>query len=229
MRCIIFLGPPGAGKGTQAKRLAKKLNFLYFSTGEMLRAAIQSGTDLGQEIESIIKAGHLVSDDAVLLLIKENLLRLRNNCAGFVLDGFPRTLNQAKEFESVLLECSIDPKNLIVINLQVDGEELIRRIEGRFVCKICGAEYHKYYKLTKIHGVCDNCASKEFIHRQDDATDVVRARLSAYHSQTKPLIDRYAEVRVDVDGMRPIDDVSSAIEQAIDNYMNGIGNDRKKK
>lgn len=184
---IILMGPPGAGKGTLAKQLKENLNLVHISTGDMFRDAIKAGTELGKLAQSIIDKGNLVPDDVTIALVKERLSQ--DDCAnGFLLDGFPRTLAQAEALETLSKEINrpID----VVINLDCDQNELIRRISGRRVCKTCGAPYHVDTMKPKVEGVCDLCGGPLY-QRKDDNEESLKVRLKHYELETKPLIDFY--------------------------------------
>ncbi len=208
---LILLGPPGAGKGTQAEQIAAKHGIVQLSTGEMLRAAVKAGTEVGLKAKAIMESGGLVSDDIVVGIISERIDEA--DCAnGFILDGFPRTLPQAAALEKLL-----DSKGKTldaVIELKVDDEALIERITGRFSCSKCGAGYHDKYKKPAKDGVCDKCGSTEFTRRADDNEETVRNRLMAYYRETAPLIGYYfaKDRHQSVDGMAPIDEVTKQIE-----------------
>jgi adenylate kinase len=212
---LILLGPPGAGKGTQAQQLADKRGLVQLSTGEMLRAAVQAGTEIGKRAEAVMKSGALVSDDIVIGIIAERIDQ--PDCAsGFILDGFPRTLPQAAALDKLLKE---KRKTLDhVLELKVDDGALIDRISGRFSCSKCGAGYHDTYKQPKVAGVCDNCGSTEFTRRADDNAETVKNRLMAYYRETAPLTGYYfcKGNLTSVDGMAPIDEVGRQLEAALD-------------
>ena len=211
---LILLGPPGAGKGTQAELLREKLNVPKLSTGDMLRAAVRRGTELGKKADAVMKAGALVSDDIMISLIQERIEQ--PDCInGFILDGFPRTIAQAEALDKMLASMS-KPLNL-VIELTVNDAVLIERIAGRFSCSICGAGYHDSFKPTKAAGVCDTCGSKDFARRKDDNRETVSSRLEAYHAQTAPLLPYYRQKAIlkSVDGMADIDAVTQAINKVL--------------
>lgn len=211
---LILLGPPGAGKGTQAKRLEKKHNLIQLSTGDMLRAAAASGSELGQKAKSIMDAGHLVPDDLMVAMISDRIDQ--PDCAnGFILDGFPRTTAQAEALDAMLTEKGL--KLHSVVEMKVDDEVLVGRITGRYTCANCGAGYHDSFQKPKVDGVCDNCGGTEFKRRADDNEETVRTRLAAYHAQTAPILPYYDGKGVlrSVDGMAGIDEVADQIEEAL--------------
>ncbi len=211
---IILLGPPGAGKGTQAKRLEKKHNLIQLSTGDMLRAAIESGSELGKKAKPIMDAGQLVPDELMIEIIADRIDQ--PDCAnGFILDGFPRTTPQAEALDSMLAEKGMKLNS--VIEMKVQDEILVGRITGRYTCANCGAGYHDQFQKPKVEGVCDNCGATEFKRRSDDNAETVRSRLAAYHAQTAPILPYYADqgVLLAVDGMAGIDEVSDQIENAL--------------
>lgn len=211
---LILLGPPGAGKGTQAEQIAAKHGIVQLSTGEMLRAAVKAGTEIGLKAKAIMESGGLVSDEIVVGIISERIDQ--PDCAkGFILDGFPRTLPQAAALEKLL---GNKGKTLdAVIEIKVDDVALIERITGRFSCSKCGAGYHDKYKQPSTAGVCDKCGSTEFTRRADDNEETVRNRLMAYYRETAPLIGYYfAKDRLkSVDGMADIDEVTRQIEEIL--------------
>jgi adenylate kinase len=212
---MVLLGPPGAGKGTQANLLVKERSLVQLSTGDMLRAAVAAGTELGRRAGDIMERGQLVPDELVIGLIAERL-DAGGNAQGFILDGFPRTIAQAKALDRLLAERGRELD--AVIEMRVDDDALVRRIAGRFTCAVCGEGYHETFKPPKVAGVCDRCGSTEFVRRRDDNEEVVRARLEAYHAQTEPLIDYYAQAGKlrSVDGMADIAVVRQAIGAALD-------------
>jgi adenylate kinase len=212
---LVLLGPPGAGKGTQAKLLEESRSLVKLSTGDMLRAAVAAGTELGRKAGDIMKRGELVPDTLVINLIAERLDE-DGSGRGFILDGFPRTIAQAEALDLLFQERGKGVDRVVV--MEVDDEALVERIAGRFACAKCGEGYHDIYKTPRVPGVCDRCGSTEFTRRPDDNEAVVRARLKAYHAQTEPLIHYYTrqgKVR-SVDGMADIETVSREIGRAID-------------
>ncbi|HXZ00986.1 MAG TPA: adenylate kinase [Stellaceae bacterium] len=208
---IILLGPPGAGKGTQAKRLEEKLGLAQLSTGDMLRAERKSGSALGQKVQAVMDAGKLVSDDIIIELIARRIDALKGG-KGFILDGFPRTVPQAEALDRMLAEKGL--KLDAVIEMTVDEAALIDRIAGRFSCAQCGASYHDSFNRPKQDGVCDVCGGKEFVRRADDQPEAVKIRLEAYRRQTAPILPYYRGKGVlrSVDGMADIDEVGRQIE-----------------
>lgn len=211
---LILLGPPGAGKGTQSRRLLEKGNMVQLSTGDMLRAAIAAETPVGIKAKSVMDEGRLVPDEIVVEIISERLDR-DDVKAGFILDGFPRTLAQADALEGLLAEKEM-PLDAVIL-LKVDDEVLAERIAGRYSCAKCGEGYHDAEKVPPREGVCTRCGSTDFVRRPDDHPEVVKERLRAYNRETAPLIGYYhakRKLRV-VDGMRPIDEVAAEIDAVI--------------
>lgn len=210
----VLLGPPGAGKGTQAVRLVEKYEIPHISTGDIFRKNIKEGTELGKKAQEYMNAGALVPDELVVDLVKDRLQQ--DDCKnGFLLDGFPRTIFQAEKLDEFLSESNL--KMDIVINLKVEKEALIKRLTGRRVCKDCGASYHIVNIPPKKEGVCDICGG-ELIQRKDDNIETVENRINVYEEQTAPLIGYYKEAGslVDFDGEASLDEVFDAIVQAID-------------
>ncbi|MDP6474524.1 MAG: adenylate kinase [Rhodospirillales bacterium] len=208
---LILLGPPGAGKGTQAERLMSRYDIPQLSTGEMLRAAVAEGSDLGKQAKIIMEAGNLVPDDLMIKLISERIGH--EDCAnGFILDGFPRTTAQAQALDAMLVERDLRLDK--VISITADEEALIERISGRFSCADCGAGYHDSFKQPRAEGVCDECGGGNFERRKDDNRETVMARLDTYRKQTAPIIPYYeGDGRlVQVDGMAEITAVGDAIQ-----------------
>jgi adenylate kinase len=212
---LVLLGPPGAGKGTQAKLLEDSRSLVKLSTGDMLRAAVAAGSELGRKAGDIMEQGQLVPDALVIGLIAERIDAEKTG-NGFIFDGFPRTIAQAEALDRLFNERGKKVDRVIV--MAVDDQALIGRIAGRFACASCGEGYHDVNKLPKVEGVCDRCGSRQFVRRKDDNEEVVRARLNAYHAQTEPLIDYYrGQGKVSaVNGMGDIGAVAREIGQALD-------------
>jgi adenylate kinase len=212
---LVLLGPPGAGKGTQAERIAARYDVPDLSTGDMLREAVAADTAVGRRAKAIMDAGRLVPDDVMNRLVAERIAQ-PDAARGFVLDGFPRTLAQAEALDRLLDER--DQRLDAVLEIAVDDDALVERISGRFACARCGAGYHDRFKQPQVDGVCDACGSREFVRREDDKPETVRARLNAYHAQTAPLLPFYRDkgLLAAVDGMAEIDDVSSEVFERID-------------
>lgn len=211
---LILLGPPGAGKGTQATRIEEKFDIKQLSTGDMLRSEVASGSVLGVRVRSIMESGGLVPDDVMIGMIRQRITK--DDCKrGFILDGFPRTVNQAKALDEML--ASLDKKLDAVIEIQVNDNVLVERIAGRFSCAKCGEGYNKELKPLKIEGICDKCGFGEFVFRNDDRKETVAARLKAYHELTTPLIPYFKEKEVlfSVDGMLEIDEVTKDINDIL--------------
>ena len=211
---IILLGPPGSGKGTQAQELNRRHGLIHLSTGDMLRAAIVSGSELGQDVKNIMEAGALVPDDTMIRMISERIEQ--PDCAnGFILDGFPRTPAQAEALDIMLSKKNMKIDH--VIEMSVHIEILTKRIAGRYSCVGCGAGYHDEFQQPVRAGVCDYCGETEFSRRSDDKPETVRARLDAYESQTAPLLPYYqnSNCLITVDAMAEIANVTAEIEAVL--------------
>ena len=212
---LVMLGPPGSGKGTHANFIEADRSLVKLSTGDMLRAAVAAGSELGRKADDIMRRGELVPDEIVIGLIAERL-DAGGEGKGFILDGFPRTIAQAEALDRLLAERG--KKVDTVIEMQVDDEALVQRIVGRFACAKCGEAYHDTFMTTKVPGVCDRCGSTEFVRRRDDNEEVFRSRLKAYYAQTEPLIGYYkgqGKLK-SVNTMAEIDVVRLAIGRALD-------------
>ena len=214
---IVLLGPPGSGKGTQAKILTRRRSMIQLSTGDMLRDARKSGTELGDRVAAIMDAGELVTDEIVVSLIGE---RLSGDCrGGFIFDGFPRTLHQADSLEELLRTSGTGLD--AAVELDVDSEALVERITGRISCGSCGAVYHERNKPPAVEGVCDNCGARDLRKRADDNEESLRTRLLEYYRKTAPLIGYYHRAgllrRVRCDGSA--DEVAAALEEVLDSVQ----------
>jgi len=212
---LILLGPPGAGKGTQASRLEKSRGLVQLSTGDMLRAAVAAGTSVGLKAKAVMESGALVSDEIVNGILSDRL-DAPDARAGFILDGYPRTAAQATALDAMLAAKGLKLDR--VIELAVDEDALVDRITGRFTCAKCGQGYHDRYKLPKVAGVCDVCGSTEFKRRPDDNADTVRTRMSEYRAKTAPILPHYEALGLvtRIDGMADMDAVANSIDAVLD-------------
>lgn len=211
---MIIMGPPGAGKGTQAKKIIARYNIPHISTGDMFREAMEEGTPLGLLAKKYINDGHLVPDDVTIGLVKERLSK--DDCAnGYLLDGFPRTIPQAEALDKLAAE--IGREISVVISIDTPKEELIRRITGRLVCKNCGAPYHKETRKPKVPGICDICGG-ELVQRPDDNKEALEVRLAHYNKQTKPLLEYYEKKGLvhTLDGKKGVDALMDDIEKILE-------------
>ena len=207
---LILLGPPGAGKGTQARLLEARFGLVQLSTGDLLRAAVAAGTEAGKAAQAVMEAGGLVPDSVVLEILRDRLAQ-PDTRAGVILDGFPRTAGQAEALDALLSAQGLGIG--AVISMEVDDAAMVARVAGRYSCASCGEGYHETFKLPRQSGVCDQCGGTAFKHRADDNAETVQARLSAYHAQTAPLIAYYAGrgVLQTVDGMAAIDAIAAEL------------------
>lgn len=214
MPVLILLGPPGAGKGTQAKRLEDRFGLVQLSTGDLLREAVAQGTEAGKAAKAVMEAGGLVSDDIVLNILRDRLDG-PDCAAGVILDGFPRTIPQAEALTDLL--DAQGTKVHAAISLEVEDEAMVQRISGRYTCEGCGEGYHETFKIPKVTGTCDQCGGESFRRRADDNPDTVRRRLVAYHDETAPLIAFYAATGAlqTLDAMGDIDAITNDLRQII--------------
>ena len=215
---LLLMGPPGAGKGTQAVRLVEKFSIPQISTGDMFRAAVKEGTELGKKAKACMEAGTLVPDEVTVGIVRERLAK--DDCkGGFILDGFPRTVEQAKALEKILDELNL--KLTKVLNIHVPAENLIERAIGRRICKTCGATYHVKFNPPKAADTCDNCGSNLY-QRADDNEETMKKRLSVYEDSTRPLIDYYKKVGVyvEIDGRQPIEKVTEDLVNVLSSVEN---------
>lgn len=212
---LVFLGPPGAGKGTQADILKQKCSLFKISTGDLFRDAVQNNAEEGMLAKTFMDKGLLVPDNIVLAMVKKAIESITSNYKGFILDGFPRNLSQAKELDKMLLQIN---KNIdAVLNITVDHDLIVDRISKRFVCKSCKASYNSKFKPCKNFGMCDECGSKDFLHREDDKEEIVRNRLIAYEFQNKELEEFYKTKGLlsNIDGSQESGTVSTDIFRII--------------
>ncbi|WP_297772409.1 adenylate kinase [uncultured Roseovarius sp.] len=211
---LVLLGPPGAGKGTQARMLQDAFGLVQLSTGDLLRAAVTAGTDAGQQAKAVMEAGDLVSDEIVIAILRDRLAE--PDCAqGVILDGFPRTTVQAEALDGLMADLGAGIR--AAISLEVDDAAMVTRISGRSTCAGCGEGYHDVFKTPAVEGTCDKCGGTEMTRRADDNAETVESRLRAYHAQTAPLIDYYDArgVLVRVDAMAEIGTVAQELNTIV--------------
>jgi adenylate kinase len=211
---LILLGPPGAGKGTQARMLEEDFDLIQLSTGDMLRAAVAAGTEAGTQAKAVMAAGGLVSDDIVLAILRDRMAQ-PDTAKGIILDGFPRTAGQAAALDTLL--AARGQRVTAAISLEVDDEAMVGRVSGRYTCGTCGEGYHDQFKQPAHAGTCDKCGGSDFKRRADDNAETVRERLKAYHAQTAPLIAYYEgkDVLERIDAMADIAAVRSALGRIV--------------
>jgi adenylate kinase len=222
---LILLGPPGAGKGTQARMLQEGFGLVQLSTGDLLRAAVAAGTDAGRAAKAVMAAGQLVSDDIVLAILRDRMAApdIAGGAArGVILDGFPRTAGQAAALDDLLAEAG--QKVTAVISMEVDDAAMVARVAGRYTCAGCGEGYHDSFKQPAVAGVCDKCGGSDFKRRADDNAETVGARLVAYHRQTAPLIAHYEGQGVlrRADAMGSIDEVRAALGAMVEEMVGEV-------
>lgn len=223
---VILLGPPGAGKGTQARMLEERFGLVQLSTGDLLRAAVAAGTNAGRAAKAVMEAGGLVPDDIVLAILKERMAA-PDVSRGVILDGFPRTAGQAGALDALL---AAEGRRVgVAISLEVDDEAMVGRVAGRFTCATCGEGYHDEFKQPATAGVCDRCGGTAFRRRADDNAGTVRERLKAYHAQTAPLIAHYRGKGVlrTVDAMAGIPEVGTALQALVAATLGNDGEGRQ--
>jgi len=211
---LVLLGPPGAGKGTQARKLEQDFGLVQLSTGDLLRAAVAAATEAGQRAKAVMEAGALVSDEIVIAILRDRLAA--PDCArGVILDGFPRTIVQARALDALMAETG--QGIAAAISLEVEDAAMVARISGRYTCAGCGEGYHDSFKTPVTTGVCDSCGGTEMTRRGDDNAETVESRLRAYHAQTAPLIDYYDArgVLARVDAMAPIETVAQELNAIV--------------
>ena len=211
---LILLGPPGAGKGTQARMLEEDFGLVQLSTGDLLRAAVAAGTDAGKQAKAVMEAGQLVSDDIVLAILKDRMAQ-PDVAKGIILDGFPRTDGQAAALDALL--AGAGQSVTAAISLEVDDEAMVGRVAGRYTCAACGEGYHDEFKQPATAGACDKCGGTDFKRRADDTAETVRERLKAYHAQTAPLIAYYGGKGVleRINAMGPIADIRAELAKTV--------------
>lgn len=211
---LVLLGPPGAGKGTQARKLEETFGLIQLSTGDLLRAAVAAGTDAGKKAKAVMEAGELVSDDIVIAILRDRMAK--PDCAkGVILDGFPRTTVQAEALDTLMQDTG--QSITAAISLEVEDDAMVERISGRYTCAKCGEGYHDRFKRPKTEGVCDKCGGTEMTRRADDNAETVAQRLKEYHAQTAPLIAYYDNKNVlhRIDAMKAIDAITKEMKSVV--------------
>jgi len=211
---LVLLGPPGAGKGTQARKLEETFGLIQLSTGDLLRAAVAAGTDAGKKAKAVMEAGELVSDDIVIAILRNRMAK--PDCAkGVILDGFPRTTVQAEALDTLMQDTG--QSITAAISLEVEDDAMVERISGRYTCAKCGEGYHDRFKRPKTEGVCDKCGGTEMTRRADDNAETVAQRLKEYHAQTAPLIAYYDNKNVlhRIDAMKAIDAITKEMKSVV--------------
>lgn len=213
---LLIMGLPGAGKGTQAAKMVEEFGLAHISTGDMFRAAIANETEMGLLAKSYMDQGQLVPDEVTNGIVKERLQQADIAEKGFLLDGYPRTIEQAHALDQALEELQISLDG--VINIDVDPSILLERLSGRFICRICGATYHKVFNPTTVEGTCDNCGGHDFYQREDDKPEAIKTRLDVNIAQGQPIIDHYAakDMVFDIQGDQEIEQVFADIQAAVE-------------
>lgn len=224
---ILLMGPPGAGKGTQARRIEEKYDIIQLATGDMFRERIASGDAFGKKIKDIVEGGNLVPDELTIQMIKDRIAQ--PDCEnGFILDGFPRTVEQAEGLAEMLSEAGLQLDT--VVQIEADDDALVERISGRFTCSDCDEGYHDSFKKPKVEDTCDCCGAEgKFTRRADDTEEKVKVRLGVYHGQTAPVLTYYEGKNMleKVDGMQDMDDVTTSISAILDGIVGGDARPRK--
>ena len=215
MRNVIFLGPPGCGKGTQSKILSKKLDFLELSTGHLFRNIAKQKSELGIKIQDVLSSGNLVGDDLVDQLV-DDFYKNNSSAKGFILDGYPRNINQAYSLEKILNKYNAKIDKVFYFNL--DEDLVVKRILGRYTCGNCGSIYNSFFNNTKLKNICDQCGSEKFNKRSDDSEKIVIERLKVYRNNTKPLLDYYEDKLVSLDAANSKENVFEQLLKVCINY-----------
>lgn len=213
---LLIMGLPGAGKGTQAAKMVEEFGLAHISTGDMFRAAIANETEMGLLAKSYMDQGQLVPDEVTNGIVKERLLQDDISQKGFLLDGYPRTIDQAHALDQTLADSNIQLDG--VVNIDVDPSILLDRLSGRFICRSCGATYHKIFNPTKVEGTCDNCGDHDFYQREDDKPEAIKTRLDVNIAQGQPILEHYAAKGLvfDIQGDQEIDKVFADIQAALE-------------